>query len=443
MKETEIELVSSEWRGGEAMLEVYNYMISNYLPKPNERYQLHKRGELRNLYKSIQNISKSSPFYKINLSKENQQYTLSVKESSLEMKELVGHLTGENDVKLFECEKIISSNPEVAKATVFGKVPDKLPSKFMLQVQQLAQSQKNVGKSKNGKVKGMDPGVYRLTLSTNEGNTSFNVFFHDKTTHYDQLNTIMDEINRQDVGVRAKVVKEEREDYYHMELYGDDMVKLDCCHFQLLDDLKEDGVAEYYGLNQMEVKPKEALFQINGSIKSARVNQFTIADSIEFELKDITEEPVTFQLFPEEEKIEKAIREFTDSYNTLISTAWNRMQTTTECIGAAKLFHSYQSLTNMYSDQLKSCGIKVLEDGSLQIEEDSLKEIIQNGTLEENLKVKPGFFDSIQRKSSEVSINPVEYLDKIIVTYPNTKQATYANPYITSMYSGMFFNYYC
>lgn len=38
-------------------------------------------------------------------------------------------------------------------------------------------------------------------------------------------------------------------------------------------------------------------------------------------------------------------------------------------------------------------------------------------------------------------LNPLDYIDKVVVTYPNTN-INYPNPYIPSKYSGLLFNDY-
>jgi flagellar hook-associated protein 2 len=52
-----------------------------------------------------------------------------------------------------------------------------------------------------------------------------------------------------------------------------------------------------------------------------------------------------------------------------------------------------------------------------------------------------GFGSRMLRKLDSISIDPMEYIDRRICAYPNPN-ATYPNPYVTSIYSGMLFNSY-
>ena len=57
------------------------------------------------------------------------------------------------------------------------------------------------------------------------------------------------------------------------------------------------------------------------------------------------------------------------------------------------------------------------------------------GTLKE-------FSNHLIQKSEEISLNPMNYVEKKIVAYKNPGRS-FANPYMTSAYSGMIFNGYC
>ena len=46
------------------------------------------------------------------------------------------------------------------------------------------------------------------------------------------------------------------------------------------------------------------------------------------------------------------------------------------------------------------------------------------------------------KKSRQVSLNPMEYVEKTMVAYKNPGRS-FINPYSVSAYSGMMFNGYC
>ena len=67
------------------MVEAYNYYLGGYLPKVPARSSVHKKSELRNIYKSIRHVNQQSPLALVKLSDERQAYALDVKEMSMEL----------------------------------------------------------------------------------------------------------------------------------------------------------------------------------------------------------------------------------------------------------------------------------------------------------------------------------------------------------------------
>ena len=52
------------------------------------------------------------------------------------------------------------------------------------------------------------------------------------------------------------------------------------------------------------------------------------------------------------------------------------------------------------------------------------------------------FTKSLVRKSNQISLDPMNYVNNTVVAYKNPGK-NFATPYITSAYSGMMFNSYC
>ena len=52
------------------------------------------------------------------------------------------------------------------------------------------------------------------------------------------------------------------------------------------------------------------------------------------------------------------------------------------------------------------------------------------------------FTNALLTKSNKIALNPMDYVDKTVVEYRNPGR-TFPNPYATSMYTGMLFNYFC
>lgn len=99
-------------------------------------------------------------------------------------------------------------------------------------------------------------------------------------------------------------------------------------------------------------------------------------------------------------------------------------------------------LAGNYAESLSDMGLDITEDGSIKINESMLQHSIKEGKLHEGFEHIKDFTKALYRKSGQVSLNPMNYVDKTVVSYKNPGK-NYPSPYITSAYSGMLFNSYC
>lgn len=95
-------------KGGDFMVEAYNYFIGGFIPKLSPKTNVHNRQELKNKYKSIVSLNKSMPLAMIRLSSETQTYALDVKEISMEMGEAAQDaLEGEPETAKESAETVV------------------------------------------------------------------------------------------------------------------------------------------------------------------------------------------------------------------------------------------------------------------------------------------------------------------------------------------------
>jgi flagellar hook-associated protein 2 len=114
-----------------------------------------------------------------------------------------------------------------------------------------------------------------------------------------------------------------------------------------------------------------------------------------------------------------------------------------EHYNASKLIYEMKHIGKLYDEELTVCGIKTTEDGLLSIDASLAVQAAENGGIESLFQSENGFIARLLDKSEAIAINPMEYLEKTIITYPNSEKNLFRNPYITSMYSGLFFSSYC
>ena len=107
-----------------------------------------------------------------------------------------------------------------------------------------------------------------------------------------------------------------------------------------------------------------------------------------------------------------------------------------------KLVHDLNGLSTSFKYNLDSLGIRTTEDGTLTVDDSLLKQTASEKEPEESMKSVKEFAASLMRKTRQISLNPMDYVDKTMVAYKNPGK-NFATPYITSQYSGMLFSYYC
>jgi flagellar hook-associated protein 2 len=126
-------------------------------------------------------------------------------------------------------------------------------------------------------------------------------------------------------------------------------------------------------------------------------------------------------------------------YNSFIGAA---SKYTDEQPKSNEIVNEFSSISRTYAKGLTNVGINLNLDGSLELNEDTFRRSMQDGDITENLAPVRSFTNSLLRKSDQIALNPMRYVDKTVVEYKNPGR-NFANPYITSEYSGMLFNSYC
>ena len=88
---------------------------------------------------------------------------------------------------------------------------------------------------------------------------------------------------------------------------------------------------------------------------------------------------------------------------------------------------------------MKDKSLKLLNDFANDL---TLAENINSTDALESFAGVRKFTNSVLNKANQVTLNPMDYVQKTIVAYKNPGKEFFT-PYITSQYSGMMFNNYC
>ena len=428
-----------------ALNAVYNNYLSAYTPKPLTQYDTHKKSELRSVYNSIVKMNKDAPWYLPTTNKGTQQYAVDLKENARELHNTIAQLGGLEEKGLFSKKSAYSSDEDVVTASYIGsqdseaEVPD-----LQLEVKSLASSQENLGLFlSDGKIS-LSPGTYSFDVGINDMNYEFQFTIGEAETNRDVQERLIRLINNSGIGLKASLAESEGRTSLRLTSESTGLSSGKQQIFSVSDNhtSKTAGTVEYFGLDYTSREASNASFLVNGEERSASSNHFTIGKLYEVELKGISEEgkPAQIGLKTDMESLTDNVGQLVGGYNDFIRAASSYLETQSK---SRQLVSELKGIAGVYGNSLESLGLTMSEDGTLNMDKDLLLQAAtQSEDISETFGTLKSFSASLLRKSNQVSINPMKYVQKTVVAYKNPGH-TYVSPYTTSAYSGMMFNSYC
>lgn len=427
--------------------EVYNYLIglnASYQLRPQTKYDMHKKDELKNIYSKIKDDGIKSPLYLISPTESNRQFALNIKNSAITLQNSISMMQDrDSDDALMNMQKAIVNNHNAIECNIIDTNSDNLPEPFQIQIHQLASEQINTGKDVFATGIGPEEGTYTFQAICEDKTYEFQFNISERARNHEVLGKLARFINKSNLGINATVENGGKENLIHMTLSSKNtgVTSENGYVFQLKDISApmENGLITHYGLDQMTTAPSNASFTINGEEKEALANSFILNNSLHITLHDTAKDSVLVGYAPDDSRIYEGVEQFISDYNQIIKTA-----SAYPTGGGNKIVHDLRLIANGYKNQLESAGINISSGtGILTMDESLARQAIREGDMDEIFSSNYGFITRVNNKINEIKINPLEYVDKKVVTYPNTIHVPYPNPYITSMYSGLFFNNYC
>ena len=430
---------------GAVLNTVYNNYLAAYSPRQLTKYDTHKKSELRSVYNSIVKLNKDAPWYLPTTNKDTQHYAVSLKENARELHNAIAQLGGLEQDSMFRKKSAYSTDTEVAEAAYIGS--DALTStslEFDLEVKELATPQENLGHFLPDLATTLSPATYSFDISINDMNYEFQFNINEGDTNRQIMDRLSRLINNADIGIQANVA--ESDSRYALRLTSDatGVPANKAYHFRVSDDhtSKASGVVGNMGLNYISHPAGNACFLINGEERSSSSNHFTVGKLFDVQIKAVSPEdkPVHIGLKTDTESITDNINQLISSYNSFIRSAASYLETQSR---SRQLVREFSSIASHYGTSLENMGMHLQDDGILSVNDEKLQQAAASaGNDLSSFSVLKDFSSSLLRKSDQVSLNPMDYVDKKIVAYKNPGH-NFISPYTTSAYSGMMFNSYC
>ncbi len=431
------------------ILPVYNYLLTNYMPKPQAANRSHKPSELRTVYSNMVKLNQKSPLYKINMTTDTQLFALSLKEAAMELSQSMPELNN-----AFQYVKAASDNPNAADAhilenadgtnTEFSAIGDTLPEGFTLQVHSLATTQVNTGSfvPAVNMTKAPREGNYSFTIEQEDSIYEFQFSIKENSKNEDILGKLSEFINKSKMGVKATILSG-MDNTIALRLESEETGNTGEPIFTVKDSKMPDGqpgLTAFYDLNHITFAAENASYSIDGEEYSGLTNQFTLNRSLQVDLKAVSEEPILIGYSPDTDKTISQLKHFADSFNYTLQLARNfgAKQPT-----ANRVIAELKGVLRSYLPELEAAGVSFDENGELKIDPALATDAIEQGEMASLFSKEDGPINDLIKKTNYIAINPMNYVDKTLVTYPNPMKPPIGRSYTSSMYSGLLFNYYC
>ena len=140
------------------------------------------------------------------------------------------------------------------------------------------------------------------------------------------------------------------------------------------------------------------------------------------------------------------VESLTENINTLVKGYNSFLQAAAEYSDrhpkSNRIVQEVGSISRYYARGLTSAGLNLNLDGTLEADNEVIQKTAMNGDAKKAFSSIMDFTHSLVRKSNQISLDPMNYVNNIVVAYKNPGK-NFATPYITSAYSGMMFNSYC
>ncbi len=429
-----------------ALNNIYNFYLTTYSKDCSSPFDSHKKSELRSVYNSMVKLNNESPVYLLKNTTSMQAFAVGVKENARMLRNNIASLGGVDEASLLNKKAAYSSDETKVTANFVGEhtAAEEIPS-FKIEVENLATGQTNLGDYLPSDTKTfLRPKTYSFDLHINDMNYEFQFSIGESETNHQVQQRLCKLINNSNVGLESQILDDGNGNTaLQISSVSTGIIEGKETLFHITDykTSQAAGSVSYFGLNKIKTPAANAHFSINGTPHSSYSNNFTVEKTYELHLKGTTGqgESVTVGTKNDVESLVGNISHMVQGYNDFMKAIAEYRD---EHPMSQKLLNEMSGIANYYGETFSALGLAVDEDGMISISGDEMKTSLESGQMEDLFADMKNFTSSLLRKSNEVTLDPMKYVDKKVVAYKNPGK-TFPNPYTSSIYSGMMFNYYC
>lgn len=423
----------------------YQYYLSTYGNSNVSRYDTHKKSQLRDVYNRIVKSNKDSPLYKFKDTGDIKKHAIDIKESTRNIQNVIDSLseTGGGIEGVFSKKIAQSSDESVVTAEYIGKDEDSEITGFEIQVNQLASAQTNLGNYLTNDRLDVEPGTYSFDLNTNTSSYEFQFSVTPSDTNSSLLQKLAKLVNNAGIGLNAVLESND---------IGQSALKITSRQtgiapdeeylFQILPtaDPKSIEAMNTLGINHVETEASNSSFVLNNAEYASYSNTFTIDNNFDITLHGVTDsgQSALVGFKTNADAIADNVTRLVDAYNNIIRIG----HTYDDSRSANRLVRDFSSCAREYRNELEAMGLNIDAESYIQIDRSLLTDAVTAEDAPESFAILNEFKGSLSHKTKEASIDPMSYVNKVIVTYKNPGR-NFATPYVTSIYSGMMLDTFC
>ena len=391
--------------------------------------------------------NKESPLYKIKETKNAARFAIDIKESARQIQNVISSLSGGGKgIEAAFSKKVASStDDEMVEAKYIGANDEsEATESFDIEVRSLAEPQVNQSNFLYSGVRDIPVGNYSFDLNTPSASYEFQFSVNDGETNRDILNKLARLINSANLGLKTEILENDnRQSALRLESSQTGLPEGEQYLFNIVPEGTTDSrtAMGILGISEITSPAKNASFIFNGKEHVSRSNTITVDKTFELKLKGIHNEgeSETIGYKPSVDAVADNLQELVDSYNSIIDIATNPVGEEQQ---GNRLLNDMRSVTLNYNSELEAIGLCSQDDGRIRVDRALLADAISSDDAKESFSVLNAFKDALNDKASNASINPMNYVNKIIVAYKNPGH-NFAAPYISSIYAGMMLDRRC
>ncbi len=414
----------------------YNYYLSTYNPRGNgSKYDIHKKSELRAAYNEMLKANKESPLYKIDMDDGDiTRFAIDLKENARVAKNIIAEMSssGESMESLLDKKVAASSNDELVSVSFVGNEESDTSPSFNMTVNSLATPQINTGNFLNSKGFDFEEGHYSFDLNTTSNSFEFQFNVSVGDNNLDVQKKIARLVNSSDVGLKADVINNTL-DQTALQLTSK-KTGLPEGETELFSIETNTSWAEVnrLGINNITEPAHNSSFTLNDSEHQSMSNTFTINKAFEVTLHKPTEgKTVNVGFKTNTEALADSVSDLLKAYNNMVRIGANYS------VGHNNsYFNEMTAIGRSLSSQLSDIGINQENDGTLTMDRDTIQKGVTGANRSDVFKTLNTFKNALSNAANKTAINPMKYVDKLLVEYKNPGK-NFTAVYASSAYAGM------